>query len=171
VQFNRVFKSILAITLLVVAACSSEPAHRLVGEKFPIFDVETLDGNPESSMPSIIDKPILFNVWATWCAPCVKELPALESLAKQGYFRVIALSTDADATKVQQFVNKHDLKSIQVLFDSFGRQSRAQLDAQGLPVSFLIDKNGVVKDVFLGERDWMSEVLQARMKKAVGLSY
>ena len=160
VQFNRVFKSILAITLLVVAACSSEPAHRLVGEKFPIFDVETLDGNPESSMPSIIDKPILFNC----------QVP-LESLAKQGYFRVIALSTDADATKVQQFVNKHDLKSIQVLFDSFGRQSRAQLDAQGLPVSFLIDKNGVVKDVFLGERDWMSEVLQARMKKAVGLSY
>lgn len=145
---------------MIVSACSDEVQHEMVGDFFPVFEVTDLKGTPTNILSPNLEKPILVNVWATWCAPCVKELPALERVAQKGDMSVIAISTDVSVSQVTNFITKHDFKHTKFLHDQFGRGSRSFLKAQGLPVTYLINRQGVVENVYLGEKNWDNVIFQ-----------
>lgn len=100
---------------------------------------------------------ILLNLWATWCSPCVKEMPALNNLQEQFDYRllnVIALNEDRNGpAAAQAFYATHSLKRLPVFTDPSGRAPFILL-APGLPVSILINPQGMEIGRVLGEADW-----------------
>ena len=104
-------------------------------------------------------KVILLNLWATWCVPCVRELPALDRLqsALGGRdFTVMALSIDeADMEVPVSFVRGLGLKNLDVYLDFTGMMAKA-FPLYGLPITYLIDRRGLVIGYLVGAADWDS---------------
>jgi thiol-disulfide isomerase/thioredoxin len=99
---------------------------------------------------------VLLNFWATWCAPCREEMPALETLARElgpRGFTVVGVNFKESKREVEAFVKEHGL-GFPMLLDGEGRASeRYQVFA--LPVTFLVDRRGMVVGTVLGVRDWV----------------
>jgi peroxiredoxin len=99
---------------------------------------------------------VLLNIWATWCAPCVAEMPSMEKLhqeLKDEKFVILAVSIDeSGAEVVRPFMKKHKL-SFPALIDSSGTL-RNLYQTTGVPESFIIDKQGRIVEEVIGPRDW-----------------
>ena len=101
-------------------------------------------------------KPVLVNLWATWCAPCVAEMPALDGLAKAkvGEMAVVGISQDLQGwEKVKPFLAKAKLQNMTILLDEEGALATT-LGAPGLPFTVLYDAEG--KEIWRvnGPREW-----------------
>lgn len=102
-------------------------------------------------------KPLLVNLWATWCVPCVKELPTLDALAGQGgNLQVVAVSEDMEGSRVvPPFLAKRGLKTLKPYMDATNALLLA-LKEPGLPVSILYDAEGKEVWRMRGDLDWTS---------------
>jgi thiol-disulfide isomerase/thioredoxin len=100
---------------------------------------------------------LLVNFWATWCAPCVKEMPSLDRLAERLQdipFRLIAISTDRGGARVvEPFLEKLGTRRIGIHLDTRMELTRA-LGIQGLPTTLLIDADGRIVGRLVGEARW-----------------
>ena len=100
-------------------------------------------------------KIVLVNFWATWCPPCLEEMPAMERLwqkHKDAGFVLVAVSVDADPKKVVPFVTEHKL-TFPVAFDT--KMSVAEkYGVRALPSSFILAKDGMLAALALGPRHW-----------------
>ena len=103
-------------------------------------------------------KVILLNVWATWCAPCVLEMPSLDALqAAQGSdrFEVVTVSLDRTSAEIEAFFEDKDLTHLEGWHDgTFGLS--AKLSLPGLPTSVFYNEHGREIARLPGEADWMS---------------
>jgi peroxiredoxin len=121
----------------------------------PDFAFPGLDGK-KVSLADYRGKLVLLNIWATWCAPCVAEMPSMEKLyqkLKNEGFILIAVSIDeTGAEAVMPFIKKHKL-SFPVLTDTQG-DIKHLYQVTGIPESFIIDKNGMIVEKIVGPRDW-----------------
>ena len=102
--------------------------------------------------------PVLVNLWASWCVPCIKELPTLDALAKShkadSALEVIAVSQDmAPQGSVTAFLAEHKIGELGAYHDETMALSSA-LNAQVLPSTLLYDKNGREVWRFTGDLDW-----------------
>lgn len=125
------------------------------GVRAPNFTLPDLDGK----MVSLADfkgQVVLLNIWATWCAPCVEEMPSMEKLhqeLKDEKFVILAVSIDESGAKVvRPFMKKHKL-SFPALIDSAGTL-KSLYRTTGVPESYIIDKDGRVLEEIIGPRDW-----------------
>lgn len=104
-------------------------------------------------------KVVLLNFWATWCPPCVDELPALDHLQEllgSEAFTVVALSIDDARIDVPvSFVRRLGLKNLSVYHDFTGRMQEA-FPLYGLPITYLIDQDGLVVGYIVGAAEWDS---------------
>jgi thiol-disulfide isomerase/thioredoxin len=118
-------------------------------------------------------KVVLLNVWATWCAPCVYELPALDRLqavTDEAGIAVLAVSIDVEGmTKVAPFAARLDLKHLTVLTDPTGRIVDRLNIREGLPWTFIIDRQGRVRGYLMGAADWDSADGRALLNYYAGL--
>jgi peroxiredoxin len=126
-----------------------------LGAPAPNFTFPTLDGK----MVSLSDyngKVVFLNIWATWCPPCREEMPSMEKLYKElkgQEFEILAVSIDASgATAVRPFMKEHGL-SFPALLDT-GGTIRGLYGMTGVPETYVIDKEGVIKQRIIGPRDW-----------------
>ena len=123
----------------------------------PKFTLRNLRGNLEG-LDDHAGKVIVVNFWATWCAPCVKEMPSFETLYRR--FRsqgltVLAISLDKDgSSKVQDYVDKFKL-SFPVLLDTEGIAEKLY-PSFTIPFTYVIDKQGRVAARIDGAKDWES---------------
>ena len=119
------------------------------------FDLQDLAGATHS-LDSYRGSVVFLNFWATWCAPCRTEMPAMqalhERLADTGGFTMIAVNLQEDAGRVRGFAAKLEL-SFQILLDSSGETS-ATYGARTLPMSYIIDKDGSILARIIGIRSW-----------------
>jgi len=102
-------------------------------------------------------KIVLINFWATWCPPCLEEMPAMERLwqkHKDSGFVLVAVSVDTDPKKVVPFVTEHKLTFPIALDPSMGVADKYGVRA--LPSSFIVDKGGLMAGLALGPRQWDS---------------
>jgi len=102
-------------------------------------------------------KALLINVWATWCPPCVAEMPSLDRLqAKLGsdHFAVVPVAVDEpNMAAVQDFITKHQLQNLPVLLDMNHAIDR-RIRLQSLPASLLVSPDGVILARFTGDNKW-----------------
>ena len=115
-------------------------------------------GGEEMTLRDYRGKYVLLNVWATWCPPCVAEMPSLNELSKLRSgeaFQVVTISMDRDATDADGFFTKHKLDNLKAWHDdSFSLNAKVR--ALGLPISIFYDPNGREIARVVGEADWAS---------------
>ena len=129
------------------------------GAPAPNFTLPDLNGK----MVSLADykgQVVLLNIWATWCGPCVEEMPSMEKLhqeLKDEKFVILAVSIDESGAKaVRPFMKKHKL-SFPALIDSAGTINTLY-QTTGVPESFIIDKQwAVYVEEIIGPRDWAAD--------------
>jgi thiol-disulfide isomerase/thioredoxin len=117
----------------------------------------TLDGKP-MSLADFRGRVVLVNFWATWCGPCVAEMPSLDRLqAELGGtdFTVITLSEDRNPAVIAPFYETHGLEHLKPYHDPSGALSRA-FGIRGLPTSVLIDRQGREVGRLEGPAEWDS---------------
>ncbi|MCC6919811.1 MAG: TlpA family protein disulfide reductase [Alphaproteobacteria bacterium] len=128
-------------------------------------------GGEEVTLADFKGKAVLLNLWATWCAPCVKELPSLARLqAKRGSdgFTVIALNLDRPGkANVPAFLNENGASGLEPFADPTLKMMRA-LRVGGLPSTILIGPDGREIARREGEADWDSNEAWAAIEKALG---
>jgi thiol-disulfide isomerase/thioredoxin len=99
-------------------------------------------------------KPVLINLWATWCGPCVAEMPKLDALAAKGAIRVVTISQDSGAAeKVAAFLKARSVKNLEPWLDPDGIAA-GQWQVSTLPASIYYDANGREIWRMNGGMDW-----------------
>ena len=126
-----------------------------MGSKSPAFQLIDLKGEP-IALSDYKGKVILLNFWATWCGPCRVEMPAIETLYKdlqnEG-LEVLAISIDPQGEEVTQPFQEAMGLTFPILHDP-KYQVGAAYGARTLPMTYLIDRNGVIRQRIFGARDW-----------------
>ena len=106
---------------------------------------------------------MVVNLWATWCAPCVAEMPSLEALSKAlapQDIAVLPLSSDrGGADAVRAWYDQHDITALPVLLDPKGALARA-FNARGIPTTVVINSSGLVVARLEGAADWSDAAAQ-----------
>jgi thiol-disulfide isomerase/thioredoxin len=114
------------------------------------------DGKPVK-LADFKGKPLLVNLWASWCAPCVKELPTLDALARSGGVQVLAVSQDSGAhASVVAFLQDHKIGTLKPYQDPKMALSGALGPDTVLPTSILFDAQGKEVWRYTGDLDWTS---------------
>ncbi|GAA3898519.1 TlpA disulfide reductase family protein [Sphingomonas limnosediminicola] len=148
-------------------AASEQPAgpvkgvdrsHR--GQAAPDATFKSADGE-DASLAELMGKTVLVNLWATWCAPCVKELPTLDRLAaaqqKAGGVQVIAVSQDSGPhASVEAFLEAHKIQTLGAYQDEKMALSGALGPDTVLPTTILLDAQGKEVWRYVGDLDWTS---------------
>jgi len=127
------------------------------------------DGAP-LTLAAFKGRTVLLNLWASWCAPCVAEMPALARLQKDlggPGFTVITVSLDLKPEDARAFLAANHLEALAFHFDPTGRLYDA-LKAPGLPVSIFIDKEGREVGRIAGEVPWDEPKARALIRRTEG---
>jgi peroxiredoxin len=124
-----------------------------IGVEAPDIEITTLDGKP-IRLSRLKGKRVVLDFWATWCGPCVMEMPHFTRLYNESSrddLIIIGISNE-DETKVRSFVAQ---KSVNYpIAASKGILPSPYKDVAGLPTTFFIDRNGIVQSVFVGARNF-----------------
>lgn len=132
------------------------------------------DGQP-MTLAALKGKTLLVNLWATWCAPCLKEMPALDALQKEmgGLdFAVVAINIDTrNLDKPKTWLADNKVANLPFYGDPQAatfQALRAAHKVEGMPVSIIVDKAGCELGIIQGPADWASADSKALMKAAIG---
>jgi len=164
-------RALLAALLLGLAAAAAPalaktPGEVEVGETLREATMTGLNG-PNRKLSEFRGKPLIINVWASWCAPCRQEMASLERLAWQGHaaqFAVIGISTDDYPERAQRLL-KNTNATLSHFIDS-KLLLENMLGAAQLPLTVLVDANGRVVEKVYGARQWDGPEALALINKA-----
>lgn len=127
------------------------------------------DGAP-LTLADFKGKGLVVNLWATWCAPCVREMPSLNRLQKQVEaegIQVLAISSDHGGQDVvNEFMAAHKLDALKPYFDPMGAFTRA-MEGRGLPRTYIINAAGEVTASYTGPAEWDAPDLVAAVRELV----
>ncbi|WP_213805814.1 redoxin domain-containing protein [Granulicella sp. dw_53] len=145
--------STFACIALLVTGCDrgNHPGH--VGNIAPQFTVS--DGAKSADLSKLRGRIVVLNLWATWCAPCIEELPSLlEMQRKLPQVTVVAISMDEDPDIYQRFLTKNHVDLLTIR-DPTARINTMYGTAQ-IPETYIIDRNGVLRRKFVSAQNWTS---------------
>jgi thiol-disulfide isomerase/thioredoxin len=166
----------LAALVLARKPAASEDAGRSFSDMVPTNPKRPLppilftdaDGTPHS-LNQFVGRGVLLNLWATWCAPCIAEMPALDRLAAAlgGDVAVLPLSSDrGGAPVVEKFFHAHDINSLAVWLDPRGEATQA-LNLRGIPTTLIIDREGLEVGRIEGAVDWLAADTAVAIKSLI----
>lgn len=147
---------LVGLALAGAAEAAEAPIRLTEPTPLPPLAFETMGGQP-ASLEALKGKVVVLNLWATWCAPCRKEMPSLDRL--QARFKdqpvvVMALSVDrAGPERVQAFLDEIGVRNLHVYRDPKAAATRT-LRVPGLPATLLVDKEGRERARVLGIAEW-----------------
>lgn len=145
--------TVLSIFCLTLVVSFSAQATDEELQSLSLVDIE----EQPISLESFKGKVILLNFWATWCPPCIKEMPSMERLRNQFTgkpFEVVAINVGESPTTVSSFMLELDTElTFPILLDQDAK-SFGQLGLRGLPMTLILDHEGNIIEKVLGGRDW-----------------
>jgi len=144
----------LLFLALTTAACQPEaPMEAPPKPKpapAPVFELDGLNGKP-IKLGDYAGKPLIINFWATWCVPCIEEMPELEKfyhLKKGEGLELLMINVKESKALVEKFVKKNNF-TFMVALDEDGKATD-EFQVFGLPCTYFIDKNGVILNRHMG---------------------
>jgi thiol-disulfide isomerase/thioredoxin len=183
-RFCSVLLAVLVLTLPALGtatglAAAEPPAGFALHESpQPVPDLQFEDGQGTTlSLADFRGRVVLLNIWATWCAPCRREMPTLDRLqAELGGpdFEVVALSIDRQGRRVvADFYEELGLRQLGIYLDPSGKAPR-ELNALGIPTTLLIDREGKEVGRLLGPAEWdspeMADFIRGQIQQPSGAS-
>lgn len=157
IRVRRVaYSACLALILLVLAAlsaCYSGSRPPRIGTAAPDFTVQ--DSDRSVKLSDYRGQIVVLNFWATWCPPCVEEMPSLVEMQRRMKAKgitVVAVSVDVDQGAYNQFIKEHNVSLLTVR--DAGQKSNALYGTFKFPETYIIDRSGVMRRKFLGAVDW-----------------
>ncbi len=113
------------------------------------------DSRNKVTLSQLRGQVVVLNFWATWCPPCVEEMPSLVDMQrrlKDKGVTVVAISVDVDGNAYQEFVKSHNVNLLTVRDPD--QKSNALYGTSKFPETYIIDRNGVIRRKFMGAVDW-----------------
>jgi len=161
VQLNRYFSFSFLLFLALAPGCDRGAHPAQTGHVAPDFIVS--DGTATVHLASYRGRIVLLSFWATWCAPCIEEMPSLLDLHHdQPNLAVLAISIDDDADTYNRFLVHHHVDLITVRDPG---QKVAQLyHSKMWPETYVIDRQGIIRRKFIGAQDWSSPEIRSYLK-------
>ena len=145
---------LIGCLVLFITACGETPTT--VGKPAPDFDTVDMEGNVWS-LSDLKGKVVFVNFWATWCPPCREEMPSMQKLylkMPKDKFEIVALYNKDDIATVKAFTEKLGV-TFPILSDQHNIIGK-KYGVTGLPETFIVDKQGVLREKFIGPADWDS---------------
>jgi peroxiredoxin len=115
----------------------------------PTFDLPDVGGG-RTSLQSLKGNVIVLDFWATWCGPCIVEIPEYAELWRKNRGRgveIVGVACDSEPQDVQDVIRAHQIPYRQLLGDG---QVESLYGAEGLPTTFVIDRQGLIRKKFVG---------------------
>jgi peroxiredoxin len=149
------FAGVILVFLLLIGlwACYSGSRPPRIGSAAPDFSVR--DSEHQVALAQFHGQIVVLNFWATWCAPCVEEVPSLVEMQRRMKAKgvtVLAVSIDVDEDAYRQFVRNHNVNLLTVR-DPDQKVSKLY-GTFGWPETYIIDRSGVMRRKFIGPVDW-----------------
>jgi cytochrome c biogenesis protein CcmG, thiol:disulfide interchange protein DsbE len=144
-----------------------------IGSAAPDFTARALDGDKAvRTLANYRGKVVVLNIWATWCVPCIVEMPSFERLKQQiadTNLRIVAISIDEvqPADSVLTFARNLGV-TFDILLDSTAQVAR-DYQTTGYPETFIIGQDGRIRNKWIGERKWDSPTNLALIRGLLGL--
>ena len=153
------------VACALAAGCDRGSQPSQLGRQAPLFALD--DGQHTVNLGKLRGQVVVLNFWATWCAPCIEELPSLEELQQQvPKVKVVAVATDEDAASYQAFLVRRPIPLLTV-FDA-SQSSNVKYGTFRFPETYIIDKQGVIRRKFIGPQDWTSPEIVDELRKLAG---
>jgi thiol-disulfide isomerase/thioredoxin len=150
-SINKILSSLFVLTLCF-AGCStseseSDPASVVVGGQAPSFSLTSLDGTTVKS-GALKGNVVVLNFWATWCQPCMSEIPELKQLAASSKAKVVGIALDQDGAKtVKPFVASHEINYTVLV----GNEEVFQrFNGLGIPYTLVLDSSQRIVKIYRG---------------------
>ena len=156
---------LLGLGLLAGCYRGTRPAR--IGTAAPDFVVK--DGSQTMTLSQLHGQVVVLNFWATWCAPCVEEIPSLVAMSqkmKSKGVTVLGVSVDADEDAYQKFIKDHGVTFLTVR--DADQKSNVLYGTVKFPETYIIDRSGVVRRKFIGAVDWTSPEIVDYLNKLSG---
>jgi len=160
------------LIIFIVIVLSFQQSHAIdkevgsaVGKYAPDFEIRDTNGR-KVTLYEFRGKVVLINFWATYCVPCRTEMPSLNNLYltfNDRGFIVVAITVNTSMDSAKSFIAEKKLVFPVVL--DVDRKVYSNYAVHGLPVSFLINKKGVIVKKFMGEEDWDSPDIKNEILK------
>ena len=147
---SRLPAALLSLVLSAGCYSGSRPPH--VGS--PAKEFSVTDSDHTVSLNQYRGQVVLVNFWATWCPPCVEELPSLMTLQERmnGRVVVVGVSIDVDGDAYHRFLKLHGINFVTVRDPD--QKVAGMYGTSGWPETYIIDRQGVLRRKFVGPVDW-----------------
>jgi cytochrome c biogenesis protein CcmG/thiol:disulfide interchange protein DsbE len=144
---------LLPAILLALSGCWSGSRPSRIGMAAPDFTVR--DSDRTVTLSQLKGQVVVLNFWATWCPPCIEEMPSLvqmQQFMKAKGVTVLAVSVDADENQYRRFLRDHNVNLLTVR--DADQKTNEMYGTFKFPETYIIDRNGVVRRKFIGSVDW-----------------
>lgn len=148
----------MVIALCLLAGCGDNPAGPVIGKAAPNFTLKDTTGKTWQ-LSQLKGQVVFINFWATWCPPCLKELPSMQRLFTMmppDQFKMLAVLNN-DKLSLGEFITRQNGYTMPVLDDS-DNQAGTQYGLTGLPETFIVDKDGILREKFIGPERWDAKI-------------
>jgi cytochrome c biogenesis protein CcmG, thiol:disulfide interchange protein DsbE len=144
---------VVLLLLLLSAGCDRGDHPTQIQTPAAAFTL--VDGSQTLRLSSYRGKVVVLNFWATWCAPCIEEIPSLNRLQRElPQLVVLGVSVDEDGDAYRQFLIEHQVDFTTIRDPA--RRVNALYGTQKFPESYVIDRNGQIRRKFISAQDWTS---------------
>jgi cytochrome c biogenesis protein CcmG/thiol:disulfide interchange protein DsbE len=144
---------LLALCGFLATACDRGDHPARIGRPAPLFSVS--DGSQTVDLSKLRGHVVVLNFWATWCVPCIEEVPSLVELQRRlPQVTVVAISQDEDASAYRQFLTDNHV-DFQTVRDPSGRIPRLYGTVK-IPETYIIDQQGILRRKFVSAQNWTS---------------
>jgi peroxiredoxin len=149
-------RTLLVIGLLAtLTGCYSGSRPPRIGQNAPDFTVQ--DSDHQLTLSQFKGQVVVLNFWASWCAPCVEEMPSLiqmQGKLKKNGVTVVGVSIDADEGAYHKFLKDYGVNFVAVRDEA--QKSARLYGTRGWPETYIIDRSGIVRRKFIGPVNWNS---------------
>ncbi len=160
-RFSRLLTYLSLFALALVTACNRGAHPAQTGKLAPDFKVS--DGTTTVQLSKYRGQVVLVNFWATWCTPCLLELPSLIQLHHdQPNLVILGVSVDEDPDAYKSFIARRHVDFITVRDPSESAAKMFHTDMW--PETYVIDRNGYIRSKYVGATDWSDPEIRAFLK-------